>query len=49
MLAMRKEHGAALLAMLLIVALGASYFMVSRMHAMSIEANTIRRVMGDPA
>ena len=43
MLATRKEHGAALLAMLLIVALGASYFMVSRMHAMSIEAKAAER------
>ena len=43
MLAMRKEHGAALLAMLLIVALGASYFMVSRMQAMSIEAKAAER------
>jgi hypothetical protein len=39
----RNQHGAVLLAMLLIVVLGASYFMVSRLEAMSIEAKAAER------
>ena len=38
MLPLRRQYGAALLAMLLILALGASYFMVSRLDAMSVDA-----------
>ena len=42
-LALRKQHGAVLLAMLLIVVLGASYFMVSRVDAMRIESKASER------
>src|SRR2546421_91268 len=39
----RSEQGAVLLVMLLIVTLGASYFMVSRLEAMRIEAKSAER------
>jgi len=42
-IALRKQHGAVLLAMLLIVVLGASYFMVSRVDAMRIESKASER------
>src|SRR5260221_11100110 len=39
----QSQRGAVLLVMLLIVALGASYFMVSRLQAMAIEARAADR------
>jgi hypothetical protein len=38
-----SQHGAALLAMMLIVALGASYYMVSRIESMSVEMKAADR------